>query len=118
MGIETISVTFTRDQLGGKGNPKFNLFMSGVGIVKSLLEKRIPAIGIDGVILVERGELTIRHEDGLDGDEWTYTFVGEPIMKELMPEVRKPGFGLSLQGPTLREREAAMRAKLVDDEEL
>lgn len=117
MTTETISVTITRDHMAKNANDR-NLYLSGVGIVKTLLDKRIPAIGIDGVILVERGKLTIEHEEGLDGDEWTYTFVGEPIMKELMPEVRKPGFGLTLKGPTLAEREAAMRAKLADDEEL
>lgn len=117
MGTETISVTITRDQMARHQNDR-NLFLSGIGIVKTLLDKRIPVVGIDGVIHVARGKLTVEYNDGLDGDEWTYTFVGEPIMKELMPEVRKPGFGLTLKGPSLAEREAAMRAKLVEDEEL
>jgi len=113
--VETIKVTITRDELA-KGNPTYNLYLSGLGITKALTNARIPAVGIDGVINVARGKLTIEYNDGLDGDEWTYTFVGEPIMKELMPEVRKAGFCLPLKGHSLAEREAALRAKLEEEE--
>jgi len=119
MAIETISVTITRDDLAER-NEKLNCFLAGTKITKALLLARIPVIGVAGVLAIERGKLVIRHEDGLDGDEWTYTFTGEPILEALMPGIRaafeamRGEHHIMINRP-LAPREARLRA---EEEEL
>lgn len=125
MSIKTIRVTITRDELIGRKNTGRNLFIASVAVREKLLIAGVPVIGVDGIIAVERGTLTIAHDDGLDGDEWTYTFVGEPVMQEVINDVRRIGKRPSLIEP-LAMLEAAMREKLakqkavvaVEDDEL
>lgn len=117
MTIKTIRVTVTRDQLIGPKNPGRNLFIASIAVREKLLLAGVPVIGLDGIIAVERGTLTIQHEDGLDGDEWHYTFVGEPVMPEVLETVRRMGKRPSLLLP-LAQIEAEARAKLKEDEEL
>ena len=121
MTIETIRVTVTREEMKGPGNDEQNVFIAGITLLKILLRARIPVMGISGFVVVARGKLTVEHEDGLDGDEWHYTFVGEPIAAELMDELlrsmEKGGGHFTFTKP-LAEREAAVRARLAEDEEL
>jgi len=87
-----ISVTVTADELLFRGaslkefainksiTPDWNID-SGVPM-RRMLAAGIPVIGVDKIIGIARGELTITHEDGLDGDEWTYSFVGKPVRED------------------------------------
>lgn len=91
--------TFTRDQFTGKRNPQGNEVLAGQVIFGRLRARGVPLIGVLGVIAVEWGTLTIAHDDGLDGDEWTYTYVGKPMPKEWIAKMTKPGFALRLDAP-------------------
>jgi hypothetical protein len=115
---KTIRVTITRDEMIGPKNPGRNLFIAGVAVREKLFMAGVPVLGIDGILAVERGKLTIEHEDGLNGDEWIFTFVGEPVMPEVFREVRGRGkIRPSLLEP-LAAIEADLRKKLAEDDEL
>lgn len=99
---QTISVTFTRDELCGKRNPQGNELLAGQAIFSKLRAKGVPVIGVLGVLAVEWGVLTIEHQDGLDGDEWAWSWTGEPMQKDWIAKCSKPGAVLVLRKP-LRE---------------
>jgi hypothetical protein len=102
--------TFTRDQLTGTKNPQGNEVLAGQVIFGRLRSKGVPVIGVLGVLAVEWGTLTIKHDDGLDGDEWTYTYVGKPMPKEWALKLSKPGVALTLANP--------LAAQIAAEEEL
>jgi len=117
MAIETITVTITLDHLKFPANRELNNFISGCKITQTLLKHRIPVIGTDGILGVERGQLTVKHEDGLDGDEWHFTFVGEPIRKDMVQQITGPN-GRIQHWKRLDEQEAAHLKKIAEDDEL
>jgi len=118
MTIKTIRLTITRDDLTGPKNSGKNLFIAALAVRERLLLAGVPVIGLDGIIAVERGNLTIQHEDGLDGDEWHYTFVGEPVMPEVIEQVRRSGKRPSLLTPLAQlEAEARDRLKKIDEDD-
>jgi hypothetical protein len=80
----TIKKTFTRDELVGvmprTGKlAEYSPVNSGNYLTARLLEAGVPVIGAFGILAVEWGTMTIKHEDGLDGDEWEITWVGEKL---------------------------------------
>lgn len=94
--IITVAETFTRDQLTGSRNPQGNEVLAGQVIFNRLRAKGVPVIGALGVLAVEWGTLTISHEDGLDGDEWTYTYTGRAMPAEWIKKCAQPGRVLRL----------------------
>lgn len=103
-----VSVTITRDQLiDNRRNPEGCEFLAARVIIPRLLERGIPVIGLAGIIGVEWGKLTIEHEDGLDGDEWTYTFVGNLIPKAHMPKLTGGIRFIDPLGPKIAAAQAA-----------
>lgn len=99
----TIKHVFTRDQLTGTRNPAGNEVIAGQTIFNKLRASGVPVIGVLGVLAVEWGKLTIAYEDGLDGDEWAFTFVGKPMPKEWVAKCAKPGRALRLDNPLPRQ---------------
>lgn len=83
--VVTIKKTFTRFELIGSnsaGKPhQYNEVNSANFLITRLLAAGIPVVGVMGVLAVEWGVITITHEDGLDGDEWTYSWTGEEVPK-------------------------------------
>jgi hypothetical protein len=110
MTEKTIRVTITRDEMTGPKNSGKNLFIAGIAVKERLFTRGIPVTGVDGILMVERGKLTIEHEDGLDGDEWHFTFVGVPVMPEVLKEV----YGRGRLRPSLSEPLAVIEARLRD----
>lgn len=98
-----VNETFTRDQLLGSRNPAGNELLASQVIFGRLRAKGVPVIGVIGVIAVEWGKLTIEHEDGLDGDEWHYTWTGVPMPKEWIIKCMKPGAVLKLNYPLAQQ---------------
>lgn len=103
MTTQTIKETFTRDQLLDNRNPAGNEVLAAQMIFDKLRSRGVPLIGVLGVLAVEWGKLTIEHEDGLDGDEWHYTWVGEPMPKEWIANCSKPGAALRLNKPLAQQ---------------
>lgn len=96
----TVSATFTRDMLANnRNNPQGNEVIGAAIILKKLRDLGVPVIGVLGVIAVEWGELRITAEDGLDGDEWTYSWAGMPMTKEWQQRCAQPGKALKLDTP-------------------
>jgi len=107
----TIRETFTRDQLISKrNNPESNEVLSARVILNRLRQRGVPVIGVLGVLAVEWGTLTIAHADGLDGDEWTYTYTGKPMPREWIERCARPDHALRLDKP--------LAAQIAEDEEL
>lgn len=102
----TVKETFTREQFLGKKNPEANEVLAGQVIFNRLRARGVPVIGVLGVIAVEWGKLTIEHEDGLDGDEWHYTYTGAPMPAEWVKACSKPGAVLTLKDPLLERIKA------------
>lgn len=94
--IITVRETFTRDQLTGTRNPEGNEVLAAQTIFNRLRAKGVPVIGTLGVLAIEWGVLTIAHEDGLDGDEWIYTFTGRRMPEEWAKVFAQPGRALRL----------------------
>lgn len=116
----TIRETFTRDQFLVK-TPEGNDFLAARVIFGRLRSRGVPVIGALGVLGVEWGKLTIEHEDGLDGDEWTYTWTGRPLTKEWIAEITKPGKCVSIAAPLaprILAENMRRAAAVVDDDEL
>jgi hypothetical protein len=116
MADTTIKITVTRDELHHRDDPDLQLTINGGKVVEKLRNAGIPVIGSSTILAVARGKLEIEYEDGLDGDEWHYTFVGEPVM----PEARRGPHGhvqSILLTDNLAEREAAVRARLQAEED-
>lgn len=111
---KTVSFTFTRDQLTGTRNPQGNEVIAGQVIFGKLRAAGVPVIGVLGVLAVEWGELNIKHEDGLDGDEWTFTYTGKLLDQYWRDLFAKAGSRIKLDQP-LAPRIAA---KLAEDDEL
>lgn len=113
-----IKRTFTRAQLIGMnsdGRPhEYNAVNTGNRLNMRLLEAGIPIIGgtLFGIVAVEWGTLTISHDpDGLDGDEWTYTWIGREVPQPFRRDMAKPtGTRNRLDQPL------AARIALADDE--
>lgn len=96
----TVSATFTRDQLTSqRQNPRGNEVIGAAMVLTRLRNLGVPVIGVLGVIAVEWGELRITASDGLDGDEWTYTWAGVPMEKEWQQRCAKAGSALKLDTP-------------------
>jgi hypothetical protein len=124
--LQTIRATFTRDQFSRLPKTEHAGIDTKAGemIAAELLRRGVPVIGHIGVLAVEWGKLTISHEEGLDGDEWTYTWTGEPVPAEFVKRMNGPNGRLILVYP-LRARiaihEATETAKLtatVEDDDL
>lgn len=111
---KTVSFTFTRDQLTGTRNPLGNEVLAGQVIFGKLRAAGVPVIGVLGILAVEWGEFTVKHEDGLDGDEWSFTYTGKLLDQYWRDQCAKPGVCLKLDQP-LAPRIAA---KLAEDDEL
>lgn len=111
MTEKTIRVTITRDEMTGPKNSGKNLFIAGIAVKERLFKAGVPVIGVDGILAVERGKLTIEHDDGLDGDEWTFTFVGVPVMPDVLKEV----YGRGRLRPSLHEPLAVIEARLREE---
>ena len=94
----TISVTISRLELAGKNNPKANEPLAAMYIMNRLRAKGVPVTGVLTILAVEWGKLTIAHEDGLDGDEWTYTWTGAPMPPRWI-EACKEVQGIPLTNP-------------------
>jgi len=103
MATITVVETFTRLQMTGRANPEGNETIAANTIFNRMLAKGVPIIGILGVLAVEWGKLTIEYEDGLDGDEWTYTWTGEPMPKEFIDKLKIPGNRLRLTNPLAQQ---------------
>lgn len=103
MPTVTISETFTRDQLTGTRNPVGNEVLAGQVIMTRLRKRGVPLIGVLGILAVENGTLTVQHEDGLDGDEWTYSWTGEPMPREWVDKCSQPGACLRLNYPLAQQ---------------
>lgn len=93
----TVKETFTRDQFLGRHNPQGNEVLAAQVIFSRLRQRGVPVIGVLGVIAVEWGTLTIKHDEGLDGDEWTYTWEGVPMPREWIEKCAQPGAALKLE---------------------
>lgn len=127
--LQTITATFTRDQFSRLPKSEFagNDTKAGEIIAAELKRKGVPIIGHIGVLAVEWGKLTVAHEEGLDGDEWTYTWTGKPVPPEFVTKMNSPNGALVLVYPlTARifahENNQAMMVKAAtataDDDEL
>lgn len=101
--VVTIKEIFTRDQLTGTRNPAGNEVIAGQIIFKRLRARGVPVIGSLGVLAVEWGKLTVEHEDGLDGDEWTWTFTGQAMPDEWIRKCAAPGTVLRLNNPLAKQ---------------
>jgi hypothetical protein len=110
----TVRETFTRDQLTGTKNPVGNEVLAGQVIFGRLRQKGVPVIGILGVLAVEWGTLTIAHDDGLDGDEWTFTWTGVPMPQKWIAHFNKPGVCMNLTF----DLKAKIAAEAAEDDEL
>lgn len=95
----TVKEVFTRHQLTGKRNPQGNEVLAAQVIFARLRQRGVPVIGVLGIIAVEWGTLTIAHEDGLDGDEWAYTWEGAPMPRHWIDKCAQPGAVLKLDNP-------------------
>lgn len=124
--LQTITATYTRDQFSRLGKSEHAGIDTKAGeyIAADLLRRGVPVIGHIGTLCVEWGKLTIAHEEGLDGDEWTFTWTGEPVPAEFVKRMNGPNGRLILVYP-LRARiaihEAAEGVKVpatVDDDDL
>lgn len=113
--IQTVRVTFTRDDLTRNAkNPEGNEVLAGRVIYGRLRALGVPVIGCLGVLAVEWGKLTITHDDGLDGDEWTWEYTGELLDQYWIGVVTKPGRAMRLDDPLA----AQIARKAADDDEL
>jgi hypothetical protein len=106
----TISRTFTRDQLAkyhvhaeGRAQPYSEIHTSNF-LCRQLLTAGIPVVGLVGLIAVEWGTLTIIHEDGLDGDEWTFSWTGAPVPDDWVWQAGQGGYRNKLAGDNLATR--------------
>lgn len=102
--IVTIKKTFTRLELIGKHHATgravpFNEVNSANFLIAELHRIGIPVIGVMGVLAPEWGNLTIAHDDGLDGDEWTYTWTGEAVPRDWREKLARPGYRSRLDKP-------------------
>lgn len=109
----TITETFTRDQMLGQVNPQGNEVLAGQ-ILARFRRRGVPLVGVLGFIAVEWGTLTIEHDDGLDGDEWKWTWTGKPVPPEFMHLLTTPGRCLRLDEPLALK----IAAKAAEDDEL
>lgn len=110
--MATIAETFTRDQLTGRANPQGNEVLAGQVIMTRLRKRGVPVIGVLGVLAVEHGTLTIQHEDGLDGDEWTWTWVGKPMTQEWINKCYGP------HGNQCLRLDKSLAQKIAEEDEL
>lgn len=97
----TIEVRISRDELA-KDQHKRNQVITGQRVMSELRRQGVPVVGVLAIFGVEHGTLTMRTEDGLDGDEFIYTWTGVPIA----PELRKHQFTFTnTLANTIREEE-------------
>jgi hypothetical protein len=102
--VVTITQTFTRDQLigmnptNGKRHP-YNAVVATNTIANKLLAAGVPIVGVLGIVAVEWGKLTVEHEDGLDGDEWKYTWTGNEVPKYWRKKMAEVGYRNGLDNP-------------------
>jgi hypothetical protein len=104
VAVVTIKKTFTRLELIGT-NPRtgqphnYNEVVTSNTIANRLLAAGIPVVGVLGIVAVEWGKLTVEHEDGLDGDEWKYTWTGEEVPKFWRNRMSGQGYRNRLDNP-------------------
>jgi hypothetical protein len=112
--VVNISKTFTRIELiGVKKDGKahqYNEVVAANHIMIALLGAGIPVVGVMGVVAVEWGKLTVTHDDGLDGDEWTYSWTGEEVPKHYRSRMQTAGYRNRLDKP--------LAAQIAADDEL
>lgn len=106
--IVTIKRTFTRLELIGKHHATgravpFNEVNSANHLITELHKVGIPVVGVMGVLAPEWGLLTITHEDGLDGDEWTYAWSGEQVPRDWREKLAKVGYRSRLDKPLRKQ---------------
>lgn len=80
--MATVIVTVSRDQLirDQQDKGRSAQFMKAGGrILHELRAAGVPIVGAIGLFGVEQGSLTLSMDDGLDGDEFVYTYVGELV---------------------------------------
>ena len=112
---KTVRVTFTRDELThGAKNPESNEVLAARVIYGRLRSMGVPVIGNLGVLAVEWGKLTITHDDGLDGDEWTWEYTGKLLDQHWIGVVTKPGRAMRLDDPLAPQ----IARKEAEDDEL
>ena len=119
--LHTIRATYTRDQFSRLGKSEHAGIDTKAGeyIAADLRRRGVPVIGHIGVLCVEWGKLTVAHEEGLDGDEWTYTWTGEPVPQEFVTRMNGPNGGLILVYPLaarIAVHEESKPAVAVDDD--
>jgi hypothetical protein len=118
--LQTIRATYTRDQFSRTPKTEHAGVDTKAGeyIAADLLRRGVPVIGHIGVLAVEWGKLTIAHEEGLDGDEWTYTWTGRPVPQEFVTRMNGPNGRLLLAFPLAARiaRHAATQPVAVDDD--
>lgn len=110
--VVTISKTFTRLELIGTvprtgKSAAYNEVNSSNHLMTRLLNAGIPVVGILGILAVEWGVLTVTHDDGLDGDEWTYSWTGERVPTEYREKMSKLGYRGRLDNPLAAQIAAA-----------
>lgn len=116
--VVTISKTFTRDELlgiiprTGKAG-EYNSINTGNFLTTRLLEAGIPVVGCFGVLAVEHGVLTVTHDpDGLDGDEWIYSWTGERLPQGWPKRERGTGTPVKLR------LDKPLAAQIAEEDEL
>jgi hypothetical protein len=118
--LQTIRATYTRDQFSRTPKTEHAGVDTKAGeyIAADLLRRGVPVIGHIGVLAVEWGKLTIAHEEGLDGDEWTYTWTGRPVPQEFVTRMNGPNGRLLLSFPLAARiaRHEATQTVAVDDD--
>jgi hypothetical protein len=60
-----------------------NEVLANVRVLERLRQKGVPVLGAISVRGVANGELSVRTEEDLDGDETVYKWTGEPVDDEL-----------------------------------
>ena len=122
--LQTITATYTRDQFtrGGKSEHSGLDTKAGEHISADLLRRGVPVISHIGVLAVEWGKLTIAHDEGLDGDEWTFTWTGKPVPQEFVRRMNgpngRPVLAYPLEARIATHNAAEGVAANVDDDDL
>lgn len=114
-GEKTVRVTFTRDDMTRAiNNPEGNEVLAARAIYGRLRNLGVPVVGNLGVLTVEWGKLTITHEDGLDGDEWTWEYTGKLLDAHWIGVVTTPGRAMRINDPLAPQ----IARKAAEDDEL
>ena len=117
-----ISMTITIENLKARTKVSSGLLgtdvdIDGSQVIRRMLAAGIPVVGVDSILTVARGELTIEHDDGLNGDEWTISYAGRPIREDVRhgPHGQVSNILLITDLP-MKEYAAELRVKYEEDE--